>query len=59
MTKITISLHNIANAPKMGPIIRELDKINRNAFCYADLSTAKMQAGCRAAKQNKQNAGWL
>jgi hypothetical protein len=54
MTKIMTALHNIANAPKMGPIIRELNKINHNAFCYTDLSTAKMQSiiqqvGCGAA----------
>ena len=56
--KIMIALHSIANAPKMGPIISELNKINHcNAFCYNDISTGKMQsviqqAGCRAAQQN-------
>jgi hypothetical protein len=33
MTKIMIALQNIANAPKVGPIVRELSKINHNAFC--------------------------
>jgi len=41
MTKIMISLHNMANAPKMGPIIREMNQINHNSLCYTDLSTAK------------------
>ena len=54
MTKIMIALHNIVNAPKIGTIKREMNKINHNAFCCTDLSTAKMQsiiqeAGCRAA----------
>jgi hypothetical protein len=53
VTKIMIVLHNIANVPKMGPIIRVLNKINHSAFCYTDLSTAKIQsiiqqAVCRA-----------
>ena len=37
MTKIMTALHNIANEPKMGPIVREMNTIKISAFCYTDL----------------------